>query len=294
MKTGMDARSTILAFVMVAALGAVAFFVGGCEGFRDGVAKMVGAPTSSQVQTEIDAADKAEESIAEANAAVAESEKASAELADRLAAIDAEREGLRKAQAEAAARLASATEAERPVLVASIKAYDETISVLEGKQTAAQAALKASEESRARAAATLAKAQADLAERIDFLATVDQRTADAIQNAGATVKQVGATVGNLVPGAGALADTIGSSLATILGLGLGGGAATIAARRKVAQVQRKADAASRAIAVTEAFGIDNIAKDPSIRAAAKKVMASDPEAMQEYAIAKAKAKTVLA
>ena len=49
------------------------------------------------------------------------------------------------------------------------------------------------------------------------------------------------------------------------------------------------DGARRVIAVTERFGIENIATDPNVRKQAKAVLAGDDVARREFALAKAEA-----
>ena len=111
---------------------------------------------------------------------------------------------------------------------------------------------------------------------------------------------VGVVVGIVVA---AVVDVVGGSEVVVVGTVVVGPAVVgigtvvaVRARRKAkaiegerdeAVVQR--DGARRVIAVTERFGIENIATDPAVRKQAKAVLSGDDVARREFALAKAEA-----
>ena len=96
--------------------------------------------------------------------------------------------------------------------------------------------------------------------------------------------------------AGQVSGILETGLAAILGGGGIGTVVAVRARRKAKAIEgerdeavEQRDGARRVIAVTERFGIENIASDPNVRKQAKAVLAGDDIARREFALAKAEA-----
>ena len=184
---------------------------------------------------------------------------------------------------------------------AAIREVDAQIEGL-GNESAAVARLLADyEEQLVRIDVASAKAKRQLAEHEATLDAFDEATAAAVKRTTAAVKGIGEQVGNLgVPGAGMVAsqvsEVLGTGLAAILGGGSVGTLVAVRARRKARAIEderdeavEQRDGARRVIAVTERFGIENIATDPNVRKQAKAALAGDDVARREFALAKAEA-----
>lgn len=274
---------------------------GGCDAIRDGVAKVVGAPTSAEVKATAEQLAKADaeiEKLDEQRRAAEREEKKLKASEDRIAA---RREVIERMQAELAAKLATAPPEARQILLASIRETDAQLDGLTNESAAVARLLADYEEQLVKVEVAAAKAKRDLAQHEATLESFDEATAEAIKRTTGAVKGIGEQVGNLgVPGAGMVAGQVSgileSGLAAIFG---GGGVGTLVAvrarrRSKAIESERdeaveQRDGARRVIAVTERFGIENIATDANVRKQAKAVLAGDDVARREFALAKAEA-----
>ena len=286
-----------LALACIAALS----FAPGCDAIRDGVAKVVGAPTSAEVKATAEQLAKADEEIQKLDEQRLAADREQAKLKAANDRIAQRREVLERMQAELASKLATSPPEARQILLASIREVDAQIEGL-GNESAAVARLLADyEEQLVRIDVASAKAKRQLAEHEATLEAFDEATAAAVKRTTAAVKGIGEQVGNLgVPGAGMVAsqvsEVLGTGLAAILGGGSVGTLVAVRARRKARAIEderdeavEQRDGARRVIAVTERFGIENIATDPNVRKQAKAVLAGDDVARREFALAKAEA-----
>ena len=271
----------------------------GCDTIRDGVATMVGAPTSAEVKATAERLAKADEEIEkldEQRLAAEREEKKLNAANDRIAQ---RREVLERMQAELAAKLATAPPEARQILLASIRETDAHLEGLTNESAAVARLLADYEDQLVQVDVAAAKAKRDLAEHEATLEAFDEATAAAVKRTTAAVKGIGEQVGNLgVPGAGMVAGQISGILETGLAALLGGGSigtvVAVRARRKAKAIESERDEAVEerdgarcVIAVTERFGIENIATDPNVRKQAKAVLAGDDVARREFALAKA-------
>lgn len=281
--------------------------MGGCSGFRDGVAKVIGAPTSEDLHAARDELELAKAEVAKiAEAAIgAEAQLSKLTREDELAQV--RRSSMQKHQAFLAQQLATADEASRPMIVAAIREAD--LLIQETTDSLARIAVTAGEWTVARAKAQAAANQ--MTERVAGLEaeleSFGLRTQEAVASATGAIAGIGQTIGNLgVPGAGAVADQvsggIGLLLTTILGTGVGALAGRRSKRRAIETVeaerddfeserdnmQARRDALRFVVATNERVGgIEKIATDPSARAQAKLAVAGNPLALEEFAMAKA-------
>ena len=287
----------LLALACLAALSVA----GGCDAIRDGVAKVVGAPTSAEVKAtaaQLAKADEEIEKLDEQRAAAAREQTKLNAANDRIAQ---RREVLERMQAELAAKLATAPPEARQILLASIRETDAQLEGLTNESAAVARLLADYEDQLVRVDVAAAKAKRDLAEHEATLGAFDEATAAAVKRTTVAVKGIGEQVGNLgVPGAGMVAGQISGILETGLAALLGGGSigtvVAVRARRKAKAIEserdeavEERDGARRVIAVTERFGIENIATDPNVRKQAKAALAGDEVARREFALAKAEA-----
>jgi len=291
-------RNSVLAFLFcIAALAGMT----SCDAFRDVVAGAVGAPTSKDVKAtaqQIATADEEIEKLKEQKL-VAEREQAKLKASeDRIAQ---RREVLERMQSELASKLATAPPEARTILLASIREIDGQLEGLTNESAAVARLLAEYEDQLVKVEVAASKAKRDLAQAEATLESFDEATALAIKRTTAAVKGIGEQVGNLgVPGAGMIASQVSGVLETGLAAVLGGGSiGTLVAfrgRKKARELEEERDeavdqrdGARRVIAVTERFGIENIANDPSVRKQAKAVLAGDDIARREFALAKAEA-----
>ena len=287
----------LLAFACLAALSVA----GGCDAIRDGVAKAVGAPTSAEVKATAAQLAKADEEIEKLDEQRLAAEREQAKLNAANDRIAQRREVLERMQAELAAKLATAPPEARQILLASIRETDAQLEGLTNESAAVARLLADYEDQLVRVDVAAAKAKRDLAEHEATLEAFDEATAAAVKRTTAAVKGIGEQVGNLgVPGAGMVAGQISGILETGLAALLGGGSigtvVAVRARRKAKAIEserdeavEERDGARRVIAVTERFGIENIATDPNVRKQAKAALAGDEVARREFALAKAEA-----
>jgi len=273
----------------------------GCEAIRDGVAKVVGAPTRAEVKATAEQLAKADEEIDKLGEQRLAAERAQAKLTASDDRIAQRREVLQRLQAELASKLATSPPEARQILLASIREVDAQLEGLTNESAGVARLLAEYEEQLAKIEVASARAKRDLAQHEAMLEAFDEATATAVKRTTAAVKGIGEQVGNLgVPGAGMIAsqvsDVLGTSLAAILGGGGVGTLVAVRARRKTRAIEderdeavEQRDGARRVIAVTERFGIENIASDANVRKQAKAVLAGDDVARREFALAKAEA-----
>jgi len=273
----------------------------GCEGLRDAVAQVVGAPTSQEMRDTAAKFTAAEEAIGELKAQQLAAERESAKLKASEDRIGQRREVLERMQSELASKLATSPPEARQVLLASIRELDAQLEGLTNESAAVARVLADYEEQLARIEVAAAKARRDLAEHEATLLSFDERTAAAVKRTTEGVQQVGTAVSALgVPGAGAIAGQVSGILEAGLGLILGGGATGalvgLRARKRAREIEEERDeaieqrdGARRVITTTERFGIDAIASDPNVRKQARAALAGDEVARQEFALAKADA-----
>lgn len=276
-------------------------WVTGCDAFRDVVAGAVGAPTSKDIKATADQITKADEEIEKLKEQRLLAEREQAKLKASEDRITQRRAVLERMQSELAAKLATAPPEARTILLASIKEIDGQLEGLTNESAAVARLLADYEEQLVKVEVAASKAKRELAQAEATLESFDEATAAAIRRTTAAVKGIGEQVGNLgVPGAGMIASQVSGVLETGLAAVLGGGSiGTLVAfrgRKKARELEEERDeavdqrdGARRVIAVTERFGIENIANDPSVRKQAKAVLAGDDMARREFALAKAEA-----
>ena len=295
-------RATIRARILFALACLAALSVaGGCDAIRDGVAKAVGAPTSAEVKATAAQLAKADEEIEKLDEQRLAAEREQTKLNAANDRIAQRREVLERMQAELAAKLATAPPEARQILLASIRETDAQLEGLTNESAAVARLLADYEDQLVKVEVASAKAKRDLAEHEATLEAFDEATAAAVKRTTAAVKGIGEEVGNLgVPGAGMVAGQISGILETGLAALLGGGSigtvVAVRARRKAKAIEserdeavEERDGARRVIAVTERFGIENIATDPNVRKQVKAALAGDEVARREFALAKAEA-----
>jgi len=289
-------RNSVLAllFCLAATIG-----VTGCDAFRDVVAVAVGAPTSKDVKATADQLVKADEEVEKLKEQRLLAEREQAKLKASEDRIGQRRAVLERMQSELAAKLATAPPEARTILLVSIKEIDAQLEGLTNESAAVARLLADYEEQLVKAEVAASKAKRELATAEATLESFDEATATAIKRTTAAVKGIGEQVGNLgVPGAGMVASQVSGVLETGLAAILGGGSiGTLVAfrgRKKARELEEERDevveqrdGARRVIAVTERFGIENIANDPNVRRQAKAVLAGDDAARMEFALAKA-------
>lgn len=288
-------------FAFVLACLAALSIAGGCDAIRDGAAKVVGAPTSAEVKATAQQLAKADEEIATLDEQRVIAERAEAKLTAASDRIAQRREVLERMQAELASKLATSPPEARQILLASIREVDAQIEGLTDESAAVARLLADYEEQLVTVDVASAKAKRQLVEHEATLEAFDEATAAAVKRTTAAVKGIGEQVGNLgVPGAGMIASQVSGVLETGLAAILGGGSigtvVAVRARRRAKAIEgerdeavEQRDGARRVIAVTERFGIENIASDPNVRKQAKAVLAGDDVARREFALAKAEA-----
>ncbi len=289
-------QRTTLVFLLLALLA-----IPGCDAIRDGVATMVGAPTSAEVRDVAEKLRSAEEEVESLDERRAEADREVAKVKASEDRIAQRREVLERMQAELAAKLATAPGEARPILLASIREVDAQLEGLTNESAAIARVLADYDEAKVRLEVASAKARRAIAEHEATLDDFAAATGAAIARTSEGVKAVGSQLGSLgVPGAGALASQVsgilGTGLAAILGAGSAGTLVAARGRRRQAELEgerdeaiESRDGARRVIAVTERFGIDRIAADEGVRKQAKAAIAGDQVARREYALAKAEA-----
>jgi len=294
-------RNSVLAllFCIVAIPGVLGMT--GCEGLRDVVAGAVGAPTSKDVKATADQIAKADEEVEKLKEQRLLAEREQVKLKGAEDRITQRRGVLERMQSELAAKLATAPPEARTILLASIREIDAQLEGLTNESAAVARLLADYEEQLVKVEVAASKAKRDLAQAEATLESFDEATVAAIKRTTAAVKGIGDQVGNLgVPGAGMIAGQVSSVLETGLAALLGGGSIgtmiALRGRKKARELEEERDeaveqrdGARRVIAVTERFGIENIANDPNIRKQAKAVLAGDDMARMEFALAKAEA-----
>jgi len=291
-------RNSVLAFLFsIVALISIL----GCEGLRDVVAGAVGAPTSKDVRATADQIAKADEEVEKLKEQRLLAEREQAKLNASEDRIGQRREVIERMQSELASKLATAPPEARTILLASIREIDAQLEGLTNESAAVARLLADYEEQLVKVEVAASKAKRDLAQAEATLESLDEATVDAIKRSTAAVKGIGDQVGNLgVPGAGMIAGQVSSVLETGIAALLGGGSIgtliALRGRKKARELEEERDevleqrdGARRVIAVTERFGIENIANDPNVRKQAKAVLAGDDMARIEFALAKAEA-----
>lgn len=263
----------------LAALAAAAMATGGCDGF----AKMIGAPTSQdykalekQAEESAKALDEAEDARAALQVEFDKAEKAKAASESRVASLKA-------AQSEIAQQLAAADGDLRDALTSAMRRIDRDIEAERSTAVAIGATLAEAEERIGQLAVERERATRRLDEALEQVDLLDAKGKAAIAGALEGIKGLGQTASSLgAPGAGAIANTVADGLGGLL-VGL------IPTAGIALNYRRQRNGARRVIANTERFGMEQIAKDPAVRSAAKAAMAADPAAKKEYALAKAAA-----
>jgi outer membrane murein-binding lipoprotein Lpp len=273
----------------------------GCETIRDGVATMVGAPTSTEVRDTAAKLKQAEEDVEKLDERRAQAEREAAKVKASEDRIAQRREVLERMQSELAGKLATAPSEARPILLASIREVDAQLEGLTNESAAIARLLADYDEEGTRLEIAAAKARRELAEHEATLDGFAEATGVAITRTAEGVKALGGQLSGLgVPGAGAVASQVSGILETGLAAILGGGSigtlVAVRSRRKHRELEderdsavEERDGARRVIAVTERYGIDKIATDDSVRKQAKAAIAADEVARREYALAKAEA-----
>lgn len=268
----------------------------GCEGWQKGT----GQPTQAEV-------DAAEAAFAAAERRAEEAEAAQSELARELervraanAAVAAQRDQLAQLQSRVAMELAHAPDAARPFLESQLDAIRTQRRAIDDQAAAFASTIARYETDLAGLAAGTAAAEAKLVAHATELDALARRAEEAQTRLTEQVRDAGQTLGQFVPGAGAVVGTVLDGMPWLLGLGAATfGATTFRARRRLAQehearvqAEQQRDGARKVVAITEKHGIEKIATDEKARAVARAEVYADPVAAAEFNAAKALARGV--
>lgn len=270
-------------------LATFAALVSGC----DAIAEAIGAPTTAQAKDAakaLEAADKERDALAEK---VAIAEKQVDDLTRKKSDLDNRRQLLEQLQAEMAQKLATAPAAAKPILRKQISEIDAALAGLDDQNAQIAATLSAFEEERIKLEMADKRFRAVIAEKVAFLETFGQQTQAAIDRVSGSIDKAGQLAGNWIPGAGAVSGMVSQAWGIVAGIAGGGAGATAAAtalaRRRARRMQEELDevttqrdGARKVIAITEEYGIDEIAKDEATRKAARLRVMADEAARAEF------------
>lgn len=207
---------------------------------------------------------------------------AQAELQDM--SLKAQRSTLTKMLADQTALLATADAATAPAIEASIAGLTAQLTVVKEQEAKVNAAIGAALSAASRAEEDVTAASVALERLDDEIAALAVREEEAKAKIPAAIKALGDTVGNFVPGAGAIGAQASEGIGSLMNILLGGGAiAGLAAARSKA---KEAAAAKRVIGITERYGFDRITQDPATKQAAQTALAADAEAFRVFMAAK--------
>jgi hypothetical protein len=266
-------RKTIATTVLllVFALLAVAM-MSGCTQIGDGIAKLIGAPTSTQIKEASDKLDAAEKSIGELEDAKAAADRQVAALTATREKYETSRASITEAIAAVGQMLAGAIGDRRDVIMSQLDALRRQLALVDAQDSDAEqlAAEFASQIADIDAARMVAEREVSAA--IDQLAAFDEQKAEAIARATGAVRAAGDAAGALgAPGAGAIGGVIADHLGEGLALILGGSTAVAVARGR--KHKRDAKAAKEVIVATEEYGLLE-GVDTGAKAAARKALSS--------------------
>jgi hypothetical protein len=260
----------------------------GCSVVRDGVAGLIGAPTTEQVQEAAQAIEQAQAKIGELSRAADRTAKAEAEEARKAQEITAQMELVRSQIASVAQQLATA---EGP----AYEALSTTLDSLRASQKQLMAQGVAHTSLAARYAALLAELQGSIQANQESLETSTARLAEfdevrakAIADATAGVRLAADTAGQWIPGAGIAGGKVADVLGGLFTLVLGGTAVSAMAKARTASAKAKefehaADENYEA-AASIAKSIEAARKNPEFNAAFEKVKPLLVEKQTETAI----------
>lgn len=269
--------ATICLSIVVAAVAAGG--MSGCTQIGDGVARLIGAPTSTQIKEASDKLDAAEKSIAQLEDAKAAADRQLAAMSATRAKYEASRASITEAIAAVGQMLAGAMGERRDVIMAQLDALRRQLSLVDAQdsdaeQLAAQFAAQIADLDAARMVA-----EREVSAANDQLAAFDEQKAEAIaRTTGAVRTASSATQALGVPGAGAIggviADHLGEGLALILGgTTLVAGASARKRKREADAAKAEAGAAKEVIVATEEYGLLE-GVDTGAKAAARKALSS--------------------
>ncbi len=249
-------------FIVAIIVGGVfVAYAGGCQAVTDGLAWVIGAPTSTDMKAAETKLGDAEAAANEADRQARTMEASIVAAANDASEADARKDQIRSMYASAAGQMADLDGA----------AADAMIGVMDALQTelhrakddaAAAAAIVATYQGRVAEHLAAADRARELARRhAAELAGLDEQAAIAVARAVDTVKLAGTMAGNFgVPAGGAMGDVGGDMVGGLLGLlGIGGaGAGMVRSRRerKRADFQEsEATWAKDVIVMTEKMGL---------------------------------------
>lgn len=255
--------------VLAAALtAALMLHAGGCEGVGDGVAWMIGAPTSADREKAAADLQAADEKVADAEERIAALERVVEEAEQKAARLDEQRASMKRLYAETAAKLAEADDDTAAVLMVTLADIQRQIEqVDESRDQVAEAIATARERLASHQEAT-DSAHEEVERLLAQIDGFEQQTAQAIDRAVGTVRQVGKTANELgVVGAEGIGNQVADNLSTWLAMLLGGTTigGTVLARRRTKErdetehekraEKKRADELEEVVVVTEEMGL---------------------------------------